>query len=148
MEIYSEGNKCCSTECNIVETDGTHVCIQCGKVQDLLCFNNYIGSHYVKPLHSFLLEVCHRLEIDDTTKNDANEIYNEAVANYPSLRKNILISASIYIAAKKNLVPRTLKEISLATGTNVKKLVITKELYVGIISPLIVQSIYSDLEQN
>ncbi len=101
MEIYSTRNKCCYNECNIIETDGTHVCVQCGNVQDMLCFGDYSGFTQERGINPFLVEVCHRLEIDNTTKNDANEIYDEAIISFPSLRKNILSSVSIYIASKK-----------------------------------------------
>lgn len=124
MEIYTKGNKCCRSERNILATDGTHVCTQCGIVQDMMvCFGNYEDSYQqVTKVNPFLLEVCHRLEIDSITKNDANDIYNKTVLDYPYLRKNILISTSIYIATKKHLVPRSLKEISVASGINVNKI--------------------------
>ena len=100
MEIYTKGNKCRHSERNILETDGTHVCTQCGKVQDMICFGNFVDSYQTTLVNPFLLEVCYRLEIDSITKNGANDIYNKAVLNYPYLRKNILISTSIYIATK------------------------------------------------
>ena len=110
MENNIEGNKRCHSDLNILATDGTHVCTQCGKVQDMICFENYVNSYQVTKVNSFLLEVCHRLEIDSITKNDANDIYNKAVVDHPYLRKNIVLPASIYIATKKHLVPRTLKD--------------------------------------
>ena len=123
MEIYTKENKCSHNERDILATDGTHVCTQCGVVQDMICFENYEDSSYqITRVNPFLLEVCHRLEIDSITKNDANKIYIKAVLEYPYLRKHILMSTSIYIATKKNLVPRTLKEISVASGINVKKI--------------------------
>ena len=101
MAIYPKGNQCCSSKWNIIETDGTHVCTQCGKVQDMICFENYVDRYQVTKVNPFLLEVCHRLEIDSVTQNDANDLYNNAVLDYPYLRKNILIPTSIYIASKK-----------------------------------------------
>ena len=72
MEIYTEGNKCCRSERNILETDGTHVCTQCGKVQDMICFGNFVDSYQTTLVNPYLLEVCYCLELVRITKNHAN----------------------------------------------------------------------------
>ena len=38
MSIGPKENKCCFDAVNILEIDGTHVCIKCGLVQDMLSF--------------------------------------------------------------------------------------------------------------
>lgn len=122
MEIDTKGDKCCTKECNIIEIDGTHVCNQCGIVQDMMCLEYRISYRHTTWMNPLLLEVCHRLEIDSTTENDAINIYNDTILRYPSLRKNIIIPTSVYIAAKKNFVPRTIKEISAVSGVSVKNI--------------------------
>ena len=52
----------------------------------------------------------------------ANDIYSKAFANYSYLRKNILLATAVYIATKKNTVPRTLKEINAVTGVTGRKI--------------------------
>ena len=135
MEIYKRENRCCDDEINILETtDGSFVCVKCARVQDIACVGKLENSYNVVKVDPILAEFCHRLEFDTCTQNIANEIYNIAITNYPSLRKLILKSVSIYIASKKNSVPRTMKEISAATGVDIDKIgeyekMICKEYY-------------------
>ena len=109
MGIYTKRDKCCSKECNIIEIDGTHVCNQCGVVQNMLCLECCIRYRPTTGMNPNLLEVCHRLEIDNTTENDVINIYNDTIIQYPTLRKNIIISTSVYIAAKKKICPANYK---------------------------------------
>ena len=67
-----------------------------------------------------LLEVCHRLEIDNTTENNAINIYNNTIIQYPTLRKNIIISTSVYIAAKK-ICPANYKRNKCSERSQFKK---------------------------
>ena len=135
MEIYKRENSCCDNEKNILETtDGSFVCVNCAKVQDMVCFGNLVNSYNDVKIDPILSEFCHRLQIDTCTQTLANEIYITAITNFPSLRKLILKSTSIYIASKKNSEPRTMKEISGATGVDINKIgeyerIICKDYY-------------------
>ena len=120
MGIYTKRDKCCSKECNIIEIDGTHVCNQCGVVQDMLCLECCISYRPTTGMNPNLLEVCHRLEIDNTTENDAINIYNDTIIQYPTLRKNIIISTSVYIAAKK-ICPANYKRNKCSERSQFKK---------------------------
>ena len=91
MEIYKGENICCDNEENILETtDCSLVCVICAKVQDMMCFGNLVNSYNDVKVDPILSEFCHRLQIDACTQPLANEIYNIAIANFPSLRKLIL----------------------------------------------------------
>ena len=135
MEIYKRENICCDNEKNILETtDGSFVCVNCAKVQDMVCFGNLVNSYNDVKIDPILSEFCHRLQIDTCTQSRANEIYFTAITSFPSLRKLILKSTAIYIASKKNSEPRTMREISSATGVDIKQIgeyerIICKDYY-------------------
>ena len=134
MESSKKQNQCCFNETNIVEIDGTLVCQKCGKVCDMVSYGTceiYPPSTTINPTMD---EFCHRLHIDPHTQNIANEIYEKIISTHKTLRKRILIPTSIYIAAKKNFVPRTLKEVSGASGVDTRKIgeyekIISKRYY-------------------
>ena len=114
--------KCCLLESNIIEIDGTCVCTQCGKVQDMITLGNSINYKHVRSWNSYITEICHRLNIDPTTEAIANDVYTKSLLKHSSLRKNILLATAVYIATKQCEVPRTLKEINSATGMSERKI--------------------------
>ena len=122
MDAYQNETKFCTLEHNLIELDGTCVCTQCGTVKDTIMFDNSCNYRRVLSTNSFITEVCHRLNIDLHTEMIANDIYSKAFSNYSSLRKNILLATAVYIATKKNTVPRTLKEINAVTGATERKI--------------------------
>lgn len=115
-------------------TDGSFVCVNCAKVQEMMCFGNLVNSYNDVKIDPILSEFCHRLQIDTCIQTLANEIYITAITNFLSLRKLTLKSTSIYIASKKNSEPRTMKEVSVATGVDINKIggytrIICKDYY-------------------
>ena len=115
--------KCCDREKNILEIDGSYVCIQCGLVSDALCF--YDDRDYRNTLSStntIIREFCARGEIDNQSQMFAEEMYNKWIHKFPSLDKTTLMACSIYITCKQNSVPRTMKEISSLTGCSIRQL--------------------------
>ena len=112
MDVYQKQDRCCLHEYNIIEVDGTHVCTVCAKVADMISFGGCHNSSTFTTINSILHELCHSLHMDTCTDNIANEIYSNVIMNHRTLHKRILFPTSIYIAAKRNSVPRTLKEVS------------------------------------
>ena len=134
MDVYQNKNTCCVEEQNIIETDEGYVCTSCAKVQDNYCFGNFPEFLEEKKEKPELMEYCHRLNIDRSTQYVASKIYDEALSSNLTLKRTLLVATSIYIATKKNCIPRTLREISLATGEKVKKIgecekIISKQHY-------------------
>ena len=122
MEVYQNKNTCCVEEQNIIETDDGYVCTVCAKVQDNQCFRHFPEFLEERTEKPELGEYCHRLNIEKSTQYAASKIYDEALSSNLSLKRTLLLATSIYIATKKNCIPRTLREISLVTGESVKKI--------------------------
>ena len=134
MEVYQNKNTCCVEELNIIKTDDGYVCTACAKVQDNPCFGNFPEFLEERKEKPELMEYCHRLNIERSTQYLASKIYDDALTSNLSLKRSLLLATSIYIATKKNCIPRTLREISLATGEKVKKIgecekIISKQYY-------------------
>ena len=109
MDRYQDNDKCCQFEINITEVDRSYVCTKFGKVQNIVCFGNEWNPNLESEINSNVKEFCHRLHIYKTSQIIANELYNTALLEHPSLRKSIILATAIYIATKRNGVPRTLK---------------------------------------
>ena len=122
MAKYSEEVVCCEDESNILEVEGTHVCTKCGLVKDMLCFYNAIPKAESRPSNMFLLELCNRAEIDESTQISAEHYFQIWVKNHSTLSKRILSACAIYLACKKHNVPRSIKEISVISGVDGKHL--------------------------
>ena len=122
MDVHKKENKCCLYDYNLIELDGTNVCSKCGKVQDEICFGKDSNTNSCIVINPDITEFCHRLHIDRSTQIIANDLYNNTLSHYPSLRRRIILATSIYIATKKNTAPRTLKEIGVATGISANKI--------------------------
>ena len=120
MDIGPKENNCCVDAVNILEIDGTHVCVKCGLVQDMLSFGENKNDYEKKQSNHFLEEICDRLNIDTNTLQDAEGIFESALNKYSLLRRNILASSSLYISCKKNCIPRSMKELSAASGVDVR----------------------------
>ena len=120
MYIGSKENKCCFDAVNILEIDGTHVCVKCGLVQDMLSFGENQKDNKKNQSTQFLQDICDRLNIDTNTLQDTEHIFKCALNKYPLLRRNILLSSCLYISCKKNCIPRSIKEVSAASGADVK----------------------------
>ena len=120
MDICSKENKCCFDNVNILEIDGTHVCVKCGLVQDMLSFGKaYLDNKKNQPTQ-FLQDICDRMNIDTNTIQDTEHIFTSALNKYPLLRRNILMSSCLYISCKQNCIPRSIKEVSAASGVDAK----------------------------
>ena len=123
MAEDKKNDRCCDHQTNIIEIDGTHVCMRCGLVSDMVCF--YDDRQHVNTIRStnaLINEFCARGEIDNQSQITAEEMYEKWMNKYSTLDKTVLMACSIYIACKKNLVPRTMKEISALTGCSIKQL--------------------------
>ena len=88
----------------------------------MVCYGRCEIYPAVTTIHPSMSEFCSRLHIDPHTQDIANEIYEKAISPNKNLSKLILIPTSIYIAAKKNSVPRTLKEISAVSGIETRRI--------------------------
>ena len=120
MDIGSKENKCCFDAVNILEIDGTHVCVKCGLVQDMLSFGENQKYNKKDQSNQFLQEICDRLNIDTNTLQDTERMFKSALNKYPLLRRNILLSSCLYMSCKMNCVPRSMKEVSAVSGVDVK----------------------------
>ena len=122
MAIHPKETFCCRDEINIIKIEGTHVCCKCGLVKDMLSFYEPIHTGTTKAGSMFLLELCHRAEIDSSTQSSAEHFYQIWVKHNPTLNKSILSACAIYVACKKHKIPRSMKEISAMSGVDTKQL--------------------------
>ena len=102
--------------------------------EDMLCFGDIQSLDCLVAKNPMLCEYCDRLNIAETTKAYSNDLYIKLLSSYPFLKKDILAATSIYITTKRNKIPRTLKEVSSATGVEVKKIgeyekIVSKKYY-------------------
>ena len=73
------GNQCCEQESNVVEVEGSHTCVKCGLVIDMLCMEgNYIADSYLRSDNdgSLIDEYCERGHIDPKTSFFASDTFN------------------------------------------------------------------------
>ena len=90
MAKYSEEVVCCEDESNILEVEGTHVCTKCGLVKDMLCFYNAIPKAESRPSNMFLLELCNRAEIDESTHISRTLFPNMGKESFNLKQKNTI----------------------------------------------------------
>ena len=123
MECHKNANKkCCEDEINIIQIDGTYTCTICGLVLDV----HYMGydrkANTFNPRNYILDEYCQRGNIDSYSQSLAEEMFDQYSKIFPSLHKETLIATCLYIACKRNLIPRTMREINGFTGCTIKRL--------------------------
>ena len=120
--LTREAELCCDDKRNVITIEGTHTCAKCGKVLDMLT------SHYTKAdtigvyTDNMILEFCERANIDPQTAYYAEKLFTKYSRKFIRLQKLPLRAASIYVACKKEGVPRTMKEISSVTECDVRAL--------------------------
>ena len=122
MAVYQNKNTCCAEQQNIIETNAGYVCIGCAKVQENHCFGDFPEFLEERREKPELMEYCHRLNIEQSTEYLASKIYDDALSYHSSMKRSLLLATSIYIATKKNKIPRTMGEISWATGEDIKRI--------------------------
>ena len=118
----AENKRCCSDERNVTEIDGTYTCTFCGLVLDLFYINIPKEVKTFGYQNEILYEYCERGNIDSYSQSIAGKMYARYSKMYTSMHKETLIATCIYIACKRNLIPRSMKEISGFTGCTVKRL--------------------------
>lgn len=69
--------------------------------------------------------------MDSCTKSDSDSIYGSSITQYSNLQKLFLIACYLYIACKKNDVPRAIEEISGVTKNDINILDMMKNWFVN-----------------
>ena len=122
----ADGARCCKNELNVIEIDGTNTCIKCGLVLDMLSFKDISPPSYVYAndyhLGDQFSEYCERGNINKETGLIAEDIFNRFCSHSTRLSKIPLMATSLYVACKKNGVPRSMKEISAISGCSIKQM--------------------------
>ena len=107
----------------LIESDGFFVCSICG-----LCKNELILEHsnsvlkYNEDICTIIADICENGAIPPQTGLLAQQQCLKWHKNYPNMNLNILKATAVYIACKRDGIPRSLREIASYSGICPKRI--------------------------
>ena len=117
-----DASKSCCVN-NEIEYEGFFVCNKCGRCKpDLVMTSLHSEQNGFKPLCSIINDISENIDIPYQTRYTVQDQYLRWKKKYPTMNSRVLKATAIYFSCKKQGVPRTLREISSASGVCPKKI--------------------------
>ena len=117
-----DASKSCCVN-NEIEYEGFFVCNKCGRCKpDLVMTSLHSELNGFKPLCSIINDISENIDIPYQTRYTVQDQYLRWKKKYPTMNSRVLKATAIYFSCKKQGVPRTLREISSASGVCPKKI--------------------------
>ena len=115
------GKFCCMN--NEIECEGFFVCNKCGRCQsDPVMASLHSELNGFEPLCSIINDISENIDIPYQTRLTVQDQYLKWKKKFPTMNSRVLKATAIYFSCKKQGVPRTLREISSASGVCPKKI--------------------------
>ena len=115
------GKFCCMN--NEIECECFFVCNKCGRCQsDPVMASLHSELNGFEPLCSIINDISENIDIPYQTRLTVQDQYLKWKKKFPTMNSRVLKATAIYFSCKKQGVPRTLREISSASGVCPKKI--------------------------
>ena len=114
---------CTLDQQELIESDGFFVCSKCGicKNEPILEHSNSVLRHN-EDICTLMAEISENGAIPQQTRLLAQQQCLKWRKNYPNMNLNILKATAIYIACKRDGIPRSLREIASYSGICPKRI--------------------------
>ena len=108
---------------NEIEYEGFFVCNKCGRCKsDPVMVPLHSELKGFEPLCSIINDISENINIPYETRLTVQDQYLKWKKKFPTMNSRVLKATAIYFSCKKQGVPRTLREISSASGVCPKKI--------------------------
>ena len=108
---------------NEIEYEGFFVCNKCGRCKsDPVMVPLHSELKGFEPLCSIINDISENMNIPYETRLTVQDQYLKWKKKFPTMNSRVLKATAIYFSCKKQGVPRTLREISSASGVCPKKI--------------------------